>query len=120
MGFVIGRTFELDFTGTEVAGAIVKVRSASVATLQMVLEGATKIEDDAKIFAEHLISWNLELKEGEPLPLTAESVLQLEEPFMRLIVGEWIKATRGVTAPLDHRSSGGAKPQEEQIPMETS
>lgn len=115
----IGRTFELDFTGTEAAAATVRVRSASVATLKKVLDGNQEVEDDAKIFAEHLISWDL-TENGEPVPLTAEGVMRLEEPLMRLIVGEWIKATRGVTAPLDHRSSGGAKPQEEQIPMEPS
>jgi hypothetical protein len=120
MGFRVGRTFTLEFDGTDLDGAEVKFRSASIGALQEI-RGAEGIEEEAALVAPYLVSWNLEDESGS-LPADAKGLLALEEPAYRLIVSEWLKATRGVTAPLDHRSSGGERsrePESESIPMET-
>lgn len=113
MGFKVGRVFALDFSGTGMDGAVVRVRSASIGTLQRVLE-ATEVDVETEIFAEHLISWDLEYdadaypdKGGQPVPATTQGLLSLEEPLKDLILKEWWKATRGITAPLDPRSKDG-------------
>jgi hypothetical protein len=113
MGFKVGRVFALDFSGTDVDGAIVRIRSASIGTLQEMMT-TDDVEREAEIFADHLISWNLEYdgdaypdKAGQQVPATGAGVLSLEEPVRDLLVKEWWKATRGITVPLDHRSNGG-------------
>lgn len=115
MGFRVGRVFELDFGEegeTGLAGAMVKIRSCSVEAL----EEFTTTDDEvrgAEILAEHLIEWNLEDFEGKPVPMTAAGLRSLDPPAARLIVIEWLRAVRGVSAPFDRRSaSGGLPPQE--------
>lgn len=122
MGFKVGRTFELDFAGTDLHGAIIKMRSTSIGQLldfvsPEVETRRQEVEVQLKVLADHVVSWNLEDDNG-PVPITPEGLRSLEEPVIELIGEEWMKATRGITAPLDHRSSGGAKPAEESIPME--
>jgi hypothetical protein len=122
VGFKVGRVFELDFTDTDAAGAVVKVRSVSIGRLAEVPDKTTHVQD-AEFLAEHLVEWNLE-DAGGPVPLTVKGLLSLELPFFWLIYGEWMKATRGVSAPFDRRSSGGGSPPvadepAPSIPMET-
>jgi hypothetical protein len=112
MGFQIGRSFSLEFEDTDADGAVVKVRSASVATI--VELRTCPLVREAEIVAEHVTEWNLE--DGEvPVPITADGVMSLEEPFKNLIINEWLKATRAISVPFDRRSSGGVKPPEEEL-----
>ena len=122
MGFRMGRTFELSFEGTDLDGAEVRFRSASIGQLEEYLTYDGGVAGEAEIVAGFLISWNLEDENGEPLPATADGLLTLEEPAYKLILREWLKATRGVTAPLDRRSSDGSsspEPGSVSIPMAT-
>ena len=119
MGFRVGRTFTLEFAGTDLDGAEVTFRSCSVGDL-IAFDGMTTKLEEAEFAARFLVSWNLEDDQG-PLPEDANGLLMLEEPAYNLVIREWLKATRGVTAPLDHRSSGGGtSPAQESasIPME--
>jgi len=125
MGFEISRQFTLDFTDTDWEGAIVTMRGAPIS---IVLEMSTcDLQREAELLAQHLVSWNLEMN-GEPVPLpaTAEEVFaRLEAPAKNLIIVEWMRASRGISAPLDRRSNGGeSSPEVENvelsIPMETS
>jgi hypothetical protein len=117
MGFKVGRTFELAFEGTDLDGAKVTLRSASIGTnLEL---GTCSVERECEILAEHLISWNLEEEDGKPLPATLEGVTLLEVAVKNLILREWLKATRGVTAPLDKRSPDGEQSPVEPMRMET-
>lgn len=120
MGFQIGRVFELDFTDTDADGAVVKMKSCSIATI--IELGEAGYLRFAEIIAEHVKEWNLE-DEGKPVPVTAEGVMSLESPFRDLIYVEWQRATRGITVPFDRRSKpGGPSPtageSEPSIPME--
>lgn len=124
-GFQIGRTFVLDFGEegeTDAFGAVVKMRSGSIATMAEFAEQTTGAPREREIFAAHVIEWNLE-DNGVPLPIEPESIRLLDPPFRDLLYIEWMKATRGISAPFDRRSDGGVQsPEEEQleplIPME--
>ena len=120
MGFQIGRVFDLDFTDTDAAGAVVKMKSCSVGNLIAFREAND--ERFAELLAQHVKEWNLE-DDGIPVPVTAAGVLSLEKPFVDLIYVEWLRATRGITVPFDRRSNGGgpsptADEQEPSIPMD--
>jgi hypothetical protein len=116
MGFEIKRTFTLDFTDTEWSGAIVKMGPLSIKGLRELFAGEP--EDEARIFVDHLISWDLEF-DGEPVPQTVEGFFSLEEPARDLVVKEWLRATRGISAPLDRRSKDGRPSEAPQMTMET-
>lgn len=121
-GFQVGRTFSLEFVDTDAEGAVVKMRSASVQTVLDIFKPELPIEGESEIVADHLVSWNLE-DNGVPVPMTAEGLMSLEVPFRSLIVSEWLKATRGLSAPFDRRSDGGGPSPEEDseepsIPMD--
>lgn len=107
MGFQIGRTFVLDFGAegeTDLFGAVVKMRSGSVGTIAEF--GTCTPEREREILAEHVVEWNLE-DDGVPLPIAAESFRLLDPPARDMIYVEWLKATRGLSAPFDRRSVGG-------------
>jgi hypothetical protein len=108
MGFQVGRTFELDFTDTDADGAVVRCRSASIATIREMFDDATDLERETQIIADHIVEWNLE-DGGVPIPVSVDGLLMLEQPFKNLIAGEWLKATRGISVPFDRRSPGGGK-----------
>lgn len=108
MGFRVGRVFELDFGKegeTGLAGATVKMRSCSLAVLEE-FKTATGGRE-AEIVAEHIVEWDLEDQNGIPIPVTADGVRSLDPPAAYLIVVEWLRAVRGISAPFDKRSAGG-------------
>jgi hypothetical protein len=117
MGFKVGRTFTLEFYGTDLAGAIVKMRSCTIGTLEELKDPENGLDDELRIMAEHTVEWNLEDEDG-PIPVSIEGYKRLEIPVRDLIYVEWQKATKGVTAPLDHRSSDGEKSATPEIPQE--
>lgn len=122
MGFKVGRVFVLDFSDTDADGAIVKVRSVSIGAL-LELDTAMNRAGQAEFLAGYITEWDLEDDDG-PIPITAAGLLSLELPFFDLIYIEWLKATRGISAPFDRRSDGGglspeADPMEPSIPMES-
>ena len=119
MGFKVGRVFALDFGGTDADGAIVRVRSATVGTIEEMLNLGDDVKRETEIFVDHLVSWDFEYDEdaypgmgGQLVPITVEGVSSLEEPLRELLIKEWWKATRGISAPLDHRSKDGRSSQE--------
>lgn len=116
MGFKLGRTYKLVFEG-DMAGAEVVLKATSIATVMKVRESdAAELAD---LLAEHVISWNLETAEGEPLPATGEAIREhMEEAVLAVIVRHWFKAAVGVSAPLDDGSTSGEPFLEESIPME--
>ncbi len=117
MGFEVGRTFVLDFGKegeTDAYGAEVKVRSMSIATDLEWWEADARRE--AEIMAEHIVSWNLE-RDGQPIPITADGILSLDRPMVQIIAVEWVRATRGLSAPFDRRSRNGG-PSPEAVPTE--
>lgn len=118
MGYEVGRTFVLDFEGTNLDGVEVSIRSCSIKVL-LELEEATMVQRECEILSEHLVSWNLTFN-NEPVPATLEGVLSLENALKNAILKEWRKATIGITAPLGQRSSDGKPLEDLSTMMETA
>ena len=51
-----------------------------------------------------LSSWNVEDKDGEPVPATGDGLLTQSMPFVAFILHKWVEATN-VDAPLDEDSN---------------
>lgn len=130
MGFKVGRVYVLEFDGTGMEGAVVKMRSPSIATM----EEWRELEEERvrEVLVQHVAEWNLEDDAG-PVPVTVAGLNSLEPQVVGLISREWWRAARGLTAPLDPRreptpsntaSTAGEASQTEEsselsIPMET-
>lgn len=100
MGFRLDRTYVLQFEGA-MAGAEVKIRSTSIATMMRIRQ-VQELSELAGLLADHLVEWNLEDEKGEPLPTTADAIMSnLEGVVLGRIAREWYRAASGVTAPLD-------------------
>lgn len=125
MGFKLGRTYVLQFEGTGLEGAEVKLRSPSIGTLDKLLDEGTDRNGQYQIMLDHLIEWNLETADGDALPGTVEAIVSQMEPAVALLIlKHWIRAARGVAAPLEPTFvDGGQSPAEEStvpsMPMET-
>lgn len=119
MGYKVGRTFSLEFEGTDLHGAVVKIRSQSIGVLKELISEECTVDREMEILAEHLLSWNLETEDGAEIPATVAGVEMLEVAAKNLILREWRHASTGLTAPLDRRSSDGEKSEEPEIMMET-
>lgn len=124
MGFRLGRIYVLDFDGTGLQGAEIRLHSPTID----VTDRLPQVDRDAQwqMCLDHLESWNLETKAGDPLkPELAEVKANMEPAVMNLIVKYWYYAARGVkgVAPLEPESSAGVpspegESEEPLIPME--
>jgi hypothetical protein len=110
MGFRLDRTYVLEFEGA-MEGAYVKLGATPVGvTLELRggESGSTSIERAAELLAEYVQEWNLDGRNGEPLPITTEAILNnLERVVVLKILVEWYKAAVGITAPLDPPGADG-------------
>lgn len=86
---------------------------AAVVTLVALLGRA------ADIFAEHLVSWNVETADDPPTPVpaTREGLATQPDEFMLNLVAEWMTATMGVREELGKGSTSGLRSPEESLPM---
>ncbi len=123
MGFNLGRTYVLEFEeGTYLAGAEIRIRSTPISVVMQLEDGLT-VQDQAKLLAEYVESWNLEVA-GDALLISAEAILAtMEYPVIKKIVREWYRAAVGISAPLDPPSGDGqpspdTEVEERSIPME--
>lgn len=69
-------------------------------------------------FASFITSWNLE-RNGEPVPVSAESLYSYDVKFVRELIDGWRQAMEGVPDPLELNSDAGGQSVAESIPMET-
>lgn len=119
MGFTLNRTYALRFSGA-LEGLEVDIRSTSAGVVMQLREVA---QDDpsklAELLAEHMIRWNYEDGQGEPVPCTKDGLLSVELPLVAEVAKEWYRAATGISAPLAERSTSGLPPLEGSIPMET-
>lgn len=119
MGFRLNRTYLLKFEG-DLAGAEVRIKATPVAAL-VELTGTIEYERLGELLAEYVIEWNLDDENGETIPLEGPAILaNCEEVVLAKILGEWQRAAKGITAPLDGRSTSGEQSPEELIPMDES
>jgi hypothetical protein len=76
--------------------------------------------ETVKRFVDHLIEWNLEDEDGQPLPTTSEAVRGVDKDLIAALNNAWIQSLIGVHAadPLPESSPSGEPSQVESIPME--
>jgi hypothetical protein len=62
-------------------------------------------------FAEALMSWDMVEEDGTPTPATLDGVNLIEDMEFLTLIGSWVDAIGGVSAPLGKASpSGGTSP----------
>jgi hypothetical protein len=80
---------------------------------------SSNVETLFSVFADALISWNLEDENGTPVPATIEGLYSQDADFVLAIITTWANVVGGVSRPLNRNSSNGKQYPEELIPMET-
>ena len=121
-GFRIpARTARLVFEG-DYAGAEVVVRlDLPIGQVLSFLDQSLSAEDGQtpatakanlillqRFAATALISWNLENDEGQPIPATAEGILQVPVVFAQLLLAKWAEAISNPPDPLAGVSANGS------------
>lgn len=120
------KVYHLDFEGTEYDGLQVKVRGLTTGEyLQLVslsapgVEGESETESMLKMFASHLVSWNLEDEEtGELVPTTFEGVKTNDFTMNMVIVNAWTDAIASVPEKSEKKSGSGEPVLVESIPTQ--
>lgn len=73
-------------------------------------EGETEMDVVARtceLLARQMVSWNREDEDGQPLPMTVDSLMDEEPGLIIDISVKWQEAIFGVSAPLDGDSPSG-------------
>lgn len=119
-------TFEGDFEGLEVVTKPMSVETwlyltgqSEDADDQTEKTSAERGAEGIRLFADALVSWNLEEEDGTPVPTTREAIHDQEMKMIDTIVGAWTNAAAKVADPLPETSSDGEQSLEASIPMAT-
>jgi hypothetical protein len=139
--------YELDFSGTELDGLTVTARSTDIGTtlaFSEMLDGMGDLPDpDAddpgdvtpekaarygkamdslrriiEAYARVLVSWDLEIPAGVPVPASAEGMMRLNPRHMMMIIKAWQVAVSQVPDDLGKDLPGGALSPAASLPME--
>jgi hypothetical protein len=106
------------------AGVKVKISCGSIREMNQMLRtknGATGEETAdandsvALLFLDHLIEWNLDAKDGSPLPHTLEGISELEPGTISQMVTAWQVAMMSVPTILKKPSPNGSMSEEESL-----
>jgi hypothetical protein len=95
---------------TDYPGLEVQVRTLSLGQL---LDARSRADDEdgtkrmVDLFAERLISWNLEDEADQPVPATLDGIRDQDDDLILALIARWQEAMRGVPAPLDGASPSG-------------
>lgn len=123
------KTYKLVFADEDMDGLVVRVRSIRIGELRELLAlveidlkhtspgDAAKLDRLFEVFADALLSWNVEDDQGEPVPADLAGVSTQDGDFILLIVREWLRIFQ-VAGPLGNGSSDGGKSLEESLQME--
>ena len=133
MGFTLPKTiYVLDFEGTELEGAEVKMSGSKLgaafeavgaAHLVGIEYGEATVEDvkaalsQYEELAKYLISWNLTDEDGNAVPANLEGLKALEVRHVNMITAAWQRAQVDVPHPVPSASSPGPLPDLPMIPM---
>lgn len=120
------KTYKLDFTETDWDGLEVRVRGLTTGEyLQIVQLSASNEEGDRetegmlKMFASHLISWNLEDDDGDAIGTTYEDIKENDFTMNMSIISAWTNALASVPDRVEKKSTSGDLALTASIPMET-
>lgn len=119
------KMYRLDFAGTEWDGLEVRVRGLTTGEyLQLVQlsvsnkEGDSETEGMLKMFASHLVSWNLEDDDGMPIGTSFEDIKENDFTMNMAIISAWTDALAGVPEKVEKKSEAGDLPLLASIPTE--
>lgn len=121
MGFRPSRRYKLVFDGhPELEGFEVLTSTASIGELMdltgksdrevttgLTLPGLAP-ESAIRVFASHILEWNLEDEQEQPVQPSYEAVIGLEVGTVTAMVKAWLEAVSGVSPSLGKESGSGA------------
>lgn len=120
------KTYKLDFSGTEWDGLEVRVKGLTTGEyLQLVQLSASPKEGDSEtegllqMFASHLLAWNLEDDDGDPIGTSFDEIKENDFTMNMAIIGAWTDALASVPEKLEKKSSHGSEILVASIPTET-
>lgn len=122
------KVYKLDFEGTEYEGLEVKVRGLTTGEYLDIVslsapgaeEGDKETEGMLRMFADHLVFWNLEDEEtGEIVPTTYDGVKTNDFVMNMYIINAWTTAIASVPERAEKKSEPGESSLVESIPTET-
>ncbi len=102
----------------EAEGLVVRMASVRIGKMRKMMQltsdtesGDEGISELLNLFAESLISWNLEDESGAPVPATIEGIEEQEIEFVMDIIGAWMERMTGTSGPddLGKDSTGGER-----------
>lgn len=109
-------TYELVFTEGDMAGLLIRVKSLSVGDLLKVSKMAaamggseanlSEVSEIFRVFADCLVSWNLEDDIGE-VPSDYDGVIAQDLDFVMKIVTAWMEKVGGGVDPTSQGASNG-------------
>lgn len=125
------RVYVLDFDGDdEFDGLEVRMRAAklgmifdaralaSVDVNNPQLADVEGIAEQFEVLAEHLVSWNVQDDDGNPVSADLDGLKAQEIPFVGRLFTAWQQAMGDVSGPLPQRSSSSRPPDSLSLPME--
>lgn len=128
MGFRRQRkVYVLDFSDTEYEGLEVRVSGLTTGEYLDFVGLSAPGDDSAaadetsemlRMLSRHLVSWNLEDEEGEPVPMTFDGLKSNDMRMNMLIVEAWTGALADVPEPTAKKSAPGSDLPVESIPTE--
>lgn len=125
MGYTVKRkSYHLKFVDPEMGGLEVVAHSGSTGNILNIMEQETDgriaeaVKDSMAVFADNLVSWNLEDEQGQPVPANLDGLKTLDLDFVMLLIQGWVQSVQDVPAPLETPSTSGKPFQEASLPME--
>lgn len=119
MGFNANPTiYRLEFEDPDLEGLVVRVRRGSV-QIRHDFDQATTWLGQLECLQRALVEWNLVDDDGEPLPVTVDSMLATEDKVVDAILNGWVQASRP-PAPLEQPSTPGVTGSVPPQPAETT
>lgn len=126
MGFKRKRTvYKLDFSGTQYDGLEVRLTGLTTGEyldlVSLSAPGDTdgrETDQTLRLFAAHLISWNLEDEKGEPIPVTFDGIKTNDLVMNMFIIEAWTDALVDVSESTEKKSLAGDPSLVASIPME--
>jgi hypothetical protein len=119
-------TIELTFEDPQYEGLQMRMKSMSfgkaLETMRMaeMVKGDGEVTALAGVFADHIVSWNLEDDRGVPIEPTTQALLELDIGFVMDTLTAWLEGLLQVSAPLAARSTGGEQSAVLNLPMARS
>jgi hypothetical protein len=128
------KVYKLVFADEEMDGLVVRchsvpigemmsivglVRLREVKPADMTAEDLAMVNRPFELFADALVSWNVEDETGVPVPATLAGVMTQDADFLNAVIKAWMENVAGIPGPLARSSTGGTPSLEESIPMES-